>query len=272
MSMPRNLPVRILAATVAAGLLPATASAAPWDDETFRIAAGGFFSGTDVEIQLDRTEGVGSNLDFGNDLGNDSDSTVGRFSGYFRLAKRHRFYADYFKVSQDGNTVLDRDVDFGNLEIPAGSGVESEFSLAATQIHYGYSFVQNEDVELAVSLGVTYLEIDAGASAFSPTATLGRERADASAPVPVIGASVDYAINDQWLLRAAVQGISADVGDYDGSVWSYGGAVEWLPWQNFGFGLAYGGLSGDLDVDADNWQGSIDVSVDGPFAYVTARF
>lgn len=272
MSMPRKLPLRILAATVAAGLLPATAGAAPWDDETFRLSAGGFISGTDVEIQYDRTEGTGSNLDFDSDLGNDSDNTVGRFAGYFRLAKRHRFYADYFKVSQDGETVIDRDIDFGDLEIPAGSGVESEFSLAATQIHYAYSFVQNENVELAVSLGVTYLEIDAGVSAFSPTAIIDRERANASAPVPVIGASVDYAINDQWLLRAAVQGISADVGDYDGSVWSYGGAVEWLPWQNFGFGLAYGGVSGDLDVDADNWQGSIDVSVDGPYAYVTARF
>ena len=57
MSSRRTNPARILAAMIAAALLPATASAAPWDNETFRISAGGFFPSTDVQLQVDPADG-----------------------------------------------------------------------------------------------------------------------------------------------------------------------------------------------------------------------
>lgn len=260
-----------LVALVAATAAPSVA-ANPWESERLRLYGGAFFPSTDVEVQYNPDEGLGSNINLTDELSNDEDEYVFRGGGAFRLGSRHRLFIDYFKVGTDGETTTDRDLVFGNLEIPAGSGTRSEFSLATTQFGYQYSFVQNERVEFAGVLAVAYTEIDADIEAFTPTATVGRESANASGPVPVLGLNLSVAMAEQWLLRTNVQGISADIDSYDGTYYTYGAAVEWMPWSQFGFGAGYGGVHGDLDVDDSNWSGSLDLDVHGPFAYLTARF
>lgn len=258
-------------ALVAAIAAPAVA-ANPWADERVRLYGGAFFPSTDVEVQYNPDEGLGSNINLTDELSNDEDNSVFRGGAELRLGNRHRLYVDYFKVGTEGEATTNRDLVFGNLEIPAGSGTRSEFNLATTQFGYAYSFIQNERLELAGVLGVAYTEIDASIEAFTPSSTIGRESADAAGPVPVLGLNLGVVLAEQWRLRANLQGISANIDSYDGTYYTYGAAVEWMPWSQFGFGAGYGGVHGDLDVDDSNWSGSLDLEIHGPFAYATARF
>jgi opacity protein-like surface antigen len=255
---------------VLAGIAPAAANV--WADERVRLNGGAFFPSADIEVQYNPESGRGTNINLTDELDNDEDSQVFRGGAAFRLGSRHRLFIDYFKVSTDGETTSTRDLVFGNIEIPAGSGVASEFSIATTQAGYMYSFVQNDTIELAGVLAVAYTEIDAELAAFLAGSQVDRESADASGPVPVLGLNLGVALGEQWKLRANLQGISADIDSYDGTYYTYGAGIEWSPWRQFGLGLGYGGVHGDLDVDDSNWSGSLDLEIHGPFGYLTVGF
>jgi hypothetical protein len=48
--------------------------------------------------------------------------------------------------------------------------------------------------------------------------------------------------------------------------------VEWRPWKNVGFGLAYTYNDADITVKADTGDTDVNWTYQGPFAYLTLGF
>ena len=54
--------------------------------------------------------------------------------------------------------------------------------------------------------------------------------------------------------------------------WDAKGAVEFRPWKNVGFGLAYTYNDADITVEKDSGDTDVKWTYQGPFAYLTLGF
>lgn len=95
---------------------------------------------------------------------------------------------------------------------------------------------------------------------------------DETYPLPTIGIYITQALSPKWSLAGRFGGIGLSTGDFDGTVVDAMGAVEFRPWQNVGFGLAY--MYNDADAKLKDVGGGVEVewNYKGPFAYLTLGF
>ena len=99
----------------------------------------------------------------------------------------------------------------------------------------------------------------------------GVQRAEVGAnqPLPNIGGWYNYSPAKKWLIHARVDWISANIGDYDGSLWNASLGVAYQPWRHVGFDLYWQYFGVNLKVDKDDWMGGADLSYSGPVLGMT---
>lgn len=201
--------------------------------------------------------------------GTPDNDTVGRLDGTLRPFERHRIRFMYLNSNREGSTATDRDIDFRDNVIPAGSTVSSGFKLRHIELDYMYSFFKSEATEVALSLGAHWtrmeLSLNAPALNFSGVAI-------ASGPLPMIGIAGTTRLGQKWELLGHVYGMSAKAGDFDGSALAYrvGGRYYFTP--NVGLGLAFAGINYNFDVNKTSWLGQLDASNRGAEIFLTVRF
>ena len=66
--------------------------------------------------------------------------------------------------------------------------------------------------------------------------------------------------------------LSLNYDEYDGTLFSARGAVEWRPWKHVGLGAAYQYIEVELDVDKSNKQEYYDFEFYGPVLFLTVGF
>jgi|GEM_PF-1819075 len=262
----------LLALLAAVASVPVTANAATLPGQRLQLSAGAFFPSVEANLQARPEASMHRRFELEDAFDRRRDRDVARFSSALRVGHRHRLFGEYFAIAASGDTVASRDLVFGNLAIPAGSGVEGNFEFSGLQVHYGYSLHRSERTEAAVLLGVTKLRIDARASAFLPDRPLGEDEVSALGAVPVFGLKFEHALSRSWLLRAQFSGIEVDLGPYDGTLLNHGVSLERLIAGGLGIGVAYASTRTNLRVDAEDWNGALRLVVNGPLAYLTLRF
>ena len=88
-------------------------------------------------------------------------------------------------------------------------------------------------------------------------------------PLPNIGGWYNYSPAKKWLIHARVDWISANIGDYDGSLWNASLGVAYQPWRHVGFDLYWQYFGVDLKVDKDSWKGGANMDYSGPVLGMT---
>lgn len=207
----------------------------------------------------------------------DDSATTGAVAVAWRLTKHFRVDFDYWAVNRDSSESLDQDVPIGPINVPAGTSIGASFDTGMLGVALGWSFVATEATEFGLSLGVTALSLKSELGATVPGLGSASFTAfDETYPLPLIGLYISQALSPMWSLSGNVSGIGLSLGDdFDGTVIRAMGAVEFRPWQNFGFGLAY--VYNDADATLKNVGDAnrnidIDWAYNGPFAYLTLGF
>jgi hypothetical protein len=77
-----------------------------------------------------------------------------------------------------------------------------------------------------------------------------------------------------WSISGRLSGIGLEIGDdFDGNLINASGAVEFRPWKNLGFGLAYLYSSADATLNDVGQDGvAVEWTYQGPFAFLTLGF
>ncbi len=243
--------------------------------DRFKISLGAFFvTNTDTTIRLDSTTGLvglGTTLDFERDLGVDDSDDVARLAGSWRFKPRHRFLFDYYKLERDGTAITRRDIDFGDVNIPAGSALNSFYDQETIKFSYLYSFFQDERIELGIGGGLHISEIDLG---IATTDGSIQEQSDGSAPLPVLTASMDFGLTPKLalLLNWDFFFIEDADGDYEGSWTDMRFLLEHRTFKHVGFGGGLNVWNFDIDAEDDDLRGSFKTRWDGWLLYTTAFF
>jgi opacity protein-like surface antigen len=241
----------------------------------FQASGGAFFANADPSFRLDDGSDEGTKIKM-TDLGIDDDVVVPVGSLRWRITDRWRLEGLYFGLDEKGSQVIDERIEWGDLDFAVGAQVDAKVKTDVWRALIGYSFVKNDRWELGAGLGIHWLNAEARlsgqASVDGEPVVEASEKADVSGPVPNIGFYGDYAFNERWLVQGRIDWFSANIDDYDGSLWRAGGSVVYQPFKHVNFGLGYEYLDIDVDIDKDDWDGEIDADYYGPTVFLGLTF
>jgi hypothetical protein len=219
----------------------------PW--AKFSLSAGGLITAVDSKVRFGPS-GVGIGVDVEDLLGFDTELTSFGLEGSWRFTenRRHKVSLAWSDLTRKSDKTLAQDLDLGNGTIlPAGSSVATQFGVNVFRTQYAYSFFQDERMDLALVGGLYVMPLD-----FQLEATGLQPYSDSfsiTAPLPLTGLGLDFAITPKVLLRSRMELFFLDVGDYRGRMLDTALAFEWRAWEHFALGM--GVDSFELDVQRE---------------------
>jgi hypothetical protein len=164
---------------------------------------------------------------------------------------------------------LEDDITIGDTTFPAGTTVSAETSLRIIKATYAYSFFLDDRVDLAASAGIYTMPFS-----FSFEGVSTNEKQDFTAPLPVVGLHLDFAIKPNVFLRQRLDLFYLEYGQFKGGLGDISIAVEWFPWKNVGFALGYESLRIGIEATGSDYpemelKGNVKYQQNGMFIYVT---
>ena len=228
----------------------------PW--EKFGANLGVFVSALDSSFRIGT--GVGLDIDVEDLLDLEATNTVFRAGVLWRFSdnRRHRLDFSWFAFRRDGTRQLTEDItierdDGTTVTLNAGSTVEAFFDMDIYQLAYSYSFFQDDRVDLAAGIGLYVMPLDFGIKA----AGLVNEEGEASftAPLPVLGLRMDFALTPKWFIRTGSQIFYLEYDNFQGSILEFRAAVEYNPWKHLGIGLGFDALGVKLEAEDEDYPG-----------------
>lgn len=241
----------------------------PWKRAGLNL--GGFFAALNSSVSIGAA-GVGVDVDVEDALDFDTTTTAFRTDAYWRFTrnKRHRVDFTWFSLRRSGRTTLGRDLEFGDTVFPLGSTVKSSFDFDIYKGGYSYSFLQDDRVDLAASVGLYIAPIS-----FDITATgafTGQDESDVTAPLPVVGLRADFAITPKWFLRTSAEAFYLEIDNYKGAIVDFQAAVEYAAFKHVGFGLGFDILHVSVEANASNKVIDLDFGGEVNFDYAGIQF
>lgn len=279
----RSAEILAVAATLALATPAAAQSyaAVKGMDERFRLDLGGFFQSFDTTLRLDSTAlGRGTEINLEDDLGQDSNKTSFRASGYWRFGPHGRFDFGVLTYNRSATHSITKDIEFGDHIYHAGATVDSQMRATQVEAYYAYSFVNTGEVELGAKLGLSAIfqsvEINATGSITGPGGTVSGNRAGDSrsvvAPIPAIGLYGRFTLLPGLMISGYAKGLpEVTISDYTGSMFDGGAFLDWYPWKNFGFGGGYNYMKLTFERATDP-NVRLDYSFSGPLVYLSLAF
>ncbi|MBW4934105.1 hypothetical protein [Marinobacter sp. F4206] len=242
-------------------LVPAGASLAETRYENLpdrtMLQLGGLFvidSSTSLSASASRS-GLGTTIDFEQDLDGDTTITTPSFEFYYRFNNRHRVELAAFQLERDGSREITRSITFRDREFTTSTRVDSSIENDVYKVVYGYSFYHVDRVELAFSAGLNILDYEA---TLASSAGGFAETAATTAPMPVFGFRMDYAATPRLLVRFRTDTFYFDYEDeIRGSLLELQVGVEYRALRHFALGASLSRLAIDVDIKDDDFNGSV---------------
>jgi len=243
--------------------------------DNFSATLGAMRSSNSFKVESDVIGEPGDDIDFNDSLDVSQHSTLfnGQLRWKFGKSKKWSLSGQYFSNSAKGETVLTEDVEWDGLLFREGSFVGSGVKLAVARVFIGRSWIKNKQNDFGVGIGLhnldmdTYLEGEIKIN--DETTEFQRGEVSASQPLPNIGAWYNFSPARNWLLHVRVDWISANIGDYDGTLWNTSVGVGYQAWRHVGFDLSWQYFNLNLKVDKDDWNGEADMTYSGPVLAMT---
>lgn len=249
----------------------------PWLTENFSVDIGVFFPDREVEIGVDGSlpvVGQQRDIDFSENFGLQKRDDLFALNFGWRFGEKWEFGAQYFESDGQRQAVLEEDVEWGDFVFGEGTGVAAGLDFTLIRTFFGRNFVSADYHDFGVGIGVHYLEIGAfiegNATVNGEPAGFRREAAKAAAPLPNIGAWYVRSLSDRWAFRARMDWLSADVGDYDGTLINAAAGFNYQLFEHVGLGVSYNLFQLDVGVDDDGWRGEVRTSYEGLFVHASA--
>ena len=227
----------------------------------FGLSVGGAaLQNFNTSLRVDSDVLVGASLDLENTLGVDDRATVVRLDSFWHWNRRNGIELSYFDIRRSGSRTTAQDINFGQIFVPAGTGVKTTFNTTILKFDYRYNFVADERTVIGASIGLHTMGIDTTLE--TTTGAAVDEEFKAALPMPLLGLHFEYALSHTWKLISSVELLQLDLGSYSGVISDRRLTIEHNPFKNFGWGLGYNGFS--LDAKADG-NGSLSARVEYEF-------
>jgi hypothetical protein len=229
---------------------------------------------TNARIDPEALDGAGTLVSFERDLGLEDSRTLQRFGLQWRPFRRHELAVTYFSAPRRGLEQIDRNITFRDQVYPVSALVTSQFDLDYASLTYTFWARRGERDGLGITLGVATLAMDASVTAErlgeSVTVT---QRAETDVPVALAGLQGRVAFLPRLHGEASVSTLPrVTIEDYTGRALTGAARLEYRPLHWLGIGAAYHYFKLDVDVAQTDLSGSLNMTIQGPEAFVRVAF
>lgn len=269
----------IITVVIATGILSGSAIAA--DEEApgvafpdkYMLRLGAYIvDGSDTQFSVSSdVGGLGTVIDYSRDLGGESRDTIPRIDAYYRFNPRHRIDFTSFSIDRKGTRVLAIDPPIViDGEDFSGGAINSEIKYTLYRLGYGYSFYHSEKAELTITAGLNVTSYDLK---FEDDTGAKSESADVTAPLPMFGLRMGYAITPKWSVHYVSEAFFIEIEDtIKGAMINYELSTEYKLFKHFAIGAGLARLGTSVEVNDDNWKGKVSDSYRGYTVFGTFYF
>ncbi len=223
-----------------------------------------------TDISVLSSAGAGTIISFDEDLGGEDSATIPRIDGYYRFNDRHRIDFSSFAIDRSGSKTITADLSIGDENYLVNETVISEIKYNLLKLGYAYSFYHSPSVELSFTAGLNVTDYDFN---FSIDDGSRASVSGASAPLPMFGLRMGYAINSNWSVNYISETFFIEIDDtFKGTFLNYELNLEYKFDNKFALGAGLVRSSIDLEVDDSDWSGGIVDSYQGALLYAAYYF
>jgi len=247
----------------------------PLLSDNFTAALGWMRSNNSFKVEAESLgDDEGTYVDFQDNLGVDGHSTLwnGQIRYKFGRERKWSVFGQYFSNKADGDAILTEDVEWDGDIFREGSLVGAGVKMKIYRLFVGRSLFKNKQHDFGIGAGVHNLDVSAyiegNIGINDEDIEFQRDEVGFSQILPNIGAWWNFSPARRWLLHARVDWISADIGDYDGTMWNTTVGVNFQAWRHVGFDVYWQYFNINGGAEKDDWRGSLDMSYSGPVVSV----
>ncbi len=271
----RALTAPIVVAIITLGLMSGSAVAS--EDEVavafpdkYMIRLGAYIvDGSDTQFSISGNV-IGTVIDFSRDLGGESRDTIPRIDAYYRFNPRHRIDFTSFSIDRAGSRTLAINVTIDGTDYSAKETLNSEIKYTLYKLGYAYSFYHSPKVELSVTAGLNFTTYD---FKFSDGTGAKAEAAGFTAPLPMFGLRMGYAITPKWSVNYVAESFFIEFEDkLKGALINYELNTEYKLFKNFAIGAGLARIGSSVEVSDDDYKGKISDSYRGYTVFGTLYF
>lgn len=215
--------------------------------------------------------GLGTVIDYSRDLGGEDSATIPRIDAYYRFNERHRINFTSFSISRQGVRTVEVNppITIGD-ETFSGETVYSDIKYTLYKVGYGYSFYRSSEIELTITAGLNITSYDLK---FSDSNNNTAESAGFTAPLPMFGLHMGYAITPKWSVNYIAETFFLDFEDkVRGALLSYELNTEYKLFDNFAIGAGFSRLGTSVEVNSSDWKGKVSDTYRGITVFGTLYF
>lgn len=243
-------------------------------EDVVTLNLGAVLNNFSTSVQFNGETGKGSVINL-EDSGLSKDRTSFYASGTWRFLPNHRIDAQYWGVNRSASQAVSRDIIIDGKVIPVGASMSIENKAQIFTVDYRYSFLKNDDLEIAGVLGVYggQFKYDLSATGTDGYVTKGlNKNASTTVPLPLIGATLDWFPDPRWRISADITGMKAKVGDVDGSVLLVAASTDYMLMRNLGIGARYMYSDVSATVTKSNFNGDLAFRTNAVMLYAKLMF
>lgn len=245
--------------------------------DRFQAEVGLFLPSKSVRIGVDASSDTPNDeIDFDESFKlNDSEATL--FLNFeWRFTKKWKLGVEYFGIKTANKAELDEDLVFDDITFKKGTNIKGGFGINMYRIYVGRSFSRGLKHEFGAGLGVHALNTNAfiEGDVLTSEGDLNFERRAVSAlvPLPNIGVWYYYTPTTKLALTARLDWFGITIGEYSGGLWNIAPGIKYQIFKNVGLGIDYRYFIVNANVNKTDWNGSFDMTFNGPLFVVHANF
>jgi hypothetical protein len=226
---------------------------------------GGLYGNFDTALTVSSDVLVGAKLDLEDTLGIDDSKSVFRLDANYAFSPRHELRLGAFDLNRSGSRTIGEELEIGEVVIPAGSSLDSEFGTTIFKLAYLYNFVADHRTMIGLSAGLHTMRID---TAFATTTGSIEESFKATAPLPVFGLHSEYALSRKWRMLGSIEFFQLDIGEFEGGLTDLMLGLEHDLFEHVGWGFAYNGFNMDATFEDDPLKADLVYQYQGLLLYL----
>lgn len=237
-------------------------------EDRFRVEVNVLRAGNDTKLRVDPSAlQQGTLIDTEGDLGLEEDQVLTQAELTLLPGERHLIRLSALSSRRSAQTIIDRQITFGDDVYNVNERVDSELDLSLFGLTYGYRFFVHDRAELTGTFGVQIASVEANAEVRS---RVNREAEDGVAPLPLLGVEGRFDFTDRWSAEARFQYLSANIDEVEGSIMDGRLALTWRLNPYLVFGLGYRRFSVEIDSRNLDDPGLVDLQIAGPLLFARA--
>jgi hypothetical protein len=243
----------------------------------FHILTGGLFSDIDGSvIANNKVIGVGTKLDFEDNLKLDKYITTYRVGAIFDLNDKSSFSANFFVINRKSNIILTDTIEFGDYKFDPNANFDFEMDFTYFGLNYTYNFVSKPQFKTGATAGIRLFNIKfmgTGNVTTNNQTTTKTSDEKVLAPGVLIGLNSSVYFLPRLLNRSSIEYFHVKINPITASLFEAKLGLEYYVHRNIGIGLmAFVNVIKIRSDSEEDFNGEVNYSFKGLSLYLVARF